>query len=442
MKQLINRLHADPVKQREDLISIDNEDVPNWQRQTVWNEDEMGLLAASIILNYPIGMIILWKKTTDGVRVPIDGRQRLTAIKHFVEGRIAIPTVNMVPDELKGRKYILLPGDLEKGIKELAIKDRDNFDGYELSIVQYEKIPEPIAMDIFVCLQRGKVLTKTETRAALGGRLCNFVTKLTSAPRLTGEDEEDDEESPSESLHPFFKQVNVRNSRKAHRNLCDVMLHEFLNPGQDKHWSSLESMYRDKAQTLTAADEDGFRTSLGKFLKAFQKGRGFAKKLVPQLRSAFLILTVFRAWRELTDQYALPDDFSFADSFCEFERLRVENSDESPWQSFTNELSNAGYSKNRIDSRHAILMSFLLRKCEGATLRDTKRTFSEEQKLAIWDRAGHQCEWLDGAKRCKKVLENFREGDADHIVKWSSGGPTSLANGRLLCQKHNRMPRP
>jgi hypothetical protein len=46
----------------------------------------------------------------------------------------------------------------------------------------------------------------------------DFVTELTSEVKLVV-DESDEEELPSR--HPFFQKVNVRNIRKAHRNICD-----------------------------------------------------------------------------------------------------------------------------------------------------------------------------------------------------------------------------
>jgi len=158
IKQLINRLNANRETERNILISAEDFDVPAWQRQIVWTPEDMGLLAYSIIRNYPIGMMVLWKKL-DGIRVPIDGRQRLRAIREFAEGRIAIPSLRSIPDEFKNSKYKLLKGDEEKGFRLLDMSYRETFDDYEPSIVQYDDIEEASAMDIFVKLEGGKSLT-------------------------------------------------------------------------------------------------------------------------------------------------------------------------------------------------------------------------------------------------------------------------------------------
>lgn len=327
IKQLINRLSASREKERNILISVDDFDVPSWQRQIVWTEDDMGLLAYSLIRNYPIGMVVLWKKP-DGIRVPIDGRQRLTAIREFAEGRIAIPSLRGIPDEFKNTKYKLLEGDEEKGFKLLNMRCREIFDDYEPSIVQYDELDEPTAMDVFVKLQGGKSLTKTEIRAALGGKLCDFVTELTGMVKEVSDDS--DEEEPS-TQHPFFHKVNVRNVRKAHRNICDVLLHEYLYSGQDKHWSSLEGMYLDKAITLTEEEQSKFRAILGRFQRALEMDTG---RMLPQLRSAFLILSFFKAWREVIEGYVLPKNFSFVEIVRTFETQRQEHQQDAPWINF------------------------------------------------------------------------------------------------------------
>jgi hypothetical protein len=437
VKQLINRFSADRRAERHILISTDDRDVPRWQRQIVWSPVEMGLLGYSIINNYPIGMIVLWKKK-DGIRVPIDGRQRLRAIREFGEGRVAIPDIKGIPEDFKNAKYRLLEGDKERGFKLLDLKHRETFDDYEPYIVQYDEIDEAMAMDIFVKLQGGKSLTKTEVRAALGGKLCDFVTQLTYGSEVSMEADESDEEEPP-ARHPFFRKVNVRNIRKAHRNICDILVHEYLYPDQDKHWTSLETMYLDKAKTLTDSEESGFTTTLGRFQRSVEIVEGRRRIALPQLRSAFLILSFFKTWRELNLVYALPREFSFPEIVRDFENQRAKKSHEMPWVDFSAALSNAGYAQHRIKTRHDILMSYVLRRYPSLTPKDKRRrTFTEAQKIAIWDRAGRQCEWEEAGKRCSERFADFREAEADHLVKWKEGGPTSIENGRLLCTYHNR----
>ncbi len=433
LKKLMNRMsprEGDDVE----LISAADSEVPSWQRNVVWTDEEMGLLALSVLQNYPIGLIILWRKS-NGVHVPIDGRQRLTALENFYTGLVAIPDLPGVPEDYKNRKFQLHAGDAAK-YRRLDLRDRENFEDYEPQIVEFERIDETTAMDIFIKLQGGKSLTKNEVRSALGGKLCDFVTELTSPSTATTEDDEEEDE-PS-SHHPFFRQINIRNVRKAHRNLCDVLLHEQLYPGTNKHWSSLEAMYRDKSTTLSEVEKAAFRTRLGQFQRACTFAEGGTRQVLPQLKSAFLVLTFFRAWKEIESVYSKPRNYNFADCIRAFESLRIQHKDETPWVNFTSALSNAGYSENRIAERHMILTSFILRRFPTMAPKDTNRTFTDEQKIAIWDRADRQCEYVTDGVRCSERFANFREADADHIVRWIEGGNTTLENGRLLCQAHNR----
>lgn len=432
-KQLVRRLHANRETEAAQLISIDDVDVPAWQRQLVWTDEDMGLLIYSILRGYPIGQMILWKKA-NGIRVPIDGRQRLTAIKRFAEGHIAIPSLRHIPAEFHGKKYV--QGAAEPADILLSVELRDVFDDYEPAILEYEDIEEDIAKDIFVKLQGGKSLNKAEVRAALPGLVTDFVSELTSIPAELGETDDEEEEEPP-SRHPFFAEVNIPNRRKAHRNLCDILLHEFLYPGQDKHWSSLESMYLDKSSTLTNRERDGYRTTLNRFYQDVQVQVGEQRKVHPRLKSAFLILTYFRAWREVK-KYAMGDGYSFVDDIRDFEEARQANANVVPYVNFNAALSNAGYAQNRTAERHNILMSQILRNHPNATLRDPQRTFTEDQKIVIWERARGRCEWEDNGQRCPEEFADFRAADADHIVRWVDAGPTSVENGRLLCIPHNR----
>jgi Protein of unknown function DUF262 len=319
VKQLINRFNASRETDRSRVISVDDFDVPSWQRQVVWSPEDMGLLAYSIVNYYPIGMIILWRKA-DGIRVPIDGRQRLTAIRLFAEGKVSIPALRHIPPAFHNTKYKLLEGDEAAGYCLLDLAYREVFDDYDPSILEYEAIDERTAMDIFVKLQGGKALTKAEVRAALGGRLADFVTDLTSSVINSDTSSEEEEEAIAPLQHPFFVEVNIPNTRKGHRGLCDVLLHEFLYPGLDKHWSSLETMYLDKANTLTDDEKDRFRQMLNQFYRDVQMEIGGRRQVLPQLRSTFLILTYFRAWRELHNEYAIPRNFPFTELVQKFER--------------------------------------------------------------------------------------------------------------------------
>ncbi len=434
IKNLMNRMEANRKTDTGYVISVEESDVPAWQRQVVWTEDEMGLLAYSIIRGFPIGMIILWNKP-NGIRVPIDGRQRLNAIREFYKGNIAIPALPIVEDFYKNKKYKLNPNEEKKGFSKLSIVDKDAFDDYELKCIEYGGIEEKVAMKIFVMLQGGKSLTKTEVRAALGGKLCDFITLITTDRKSIDDENEEIIEDPK---NPFFKALstNTPNRRKSHRNIADILIHEFFYSNQDKHWSSLENMYQEKANSLLENDKKKFKTLLNNFLRDVTIKVKGEKVLMPQLKTAYFILTVFKVWYDLKRNYDLPSDILFSKCISEFEVLRATNPKIIPYVNFTSALGNAGYAQNRINERHQILMSYILKKYPTAKFknRDSKRIFSIEQKIAIWERADKKCQFPN----CSDEFPNFKDADADHIIMWNKNGETTVENGRLLCKKHNR----
>ena len=437
LKNLLHRMHANRDTSPREVISVDDADLPSWQRQLVWTNDEMGLLCYSILHGYPIGQIVLWR-LDNGIRVPIDGRQRLTAIVRFFEGHVSLPDLPHIGPEYRGKKYVVREGESPENL--LNVRLRDHFDDYEPAILEYEDIDEDIAKDIFVKLQGGKSLTKTEVRAALPGLVTDFVSDLTAPVTPLSNDVSEEEPEPTPSQHRFFSQLQVSNRRKAHRNICDILLHEYLYPGRDKHWSSLESLYLEKAKTLSERERSGFRKSLTRFYRSVCVGSESESSVHPRLRSAFLILTYYRAWRAL-EALVLPEEFAFLEVVREFESLRQENKDDPPFVNFNSALSNAGYAMNRCEQRHRIVCNFILDRIPDAEPRDATRGFTVDQKVAIWDRAEGQCEWEENGQRCSEKFADFRAADADHVVKWSEGGVTSIANGRLLCPRHNRAPR-
>ena len=84
-------------------------------------------------------------------------------------------------------------------------------------------------------------------------------------------------------------------------------------------------------------------------------------------------------------------------------------------------------------SRHDFLKNWFLEKIDDLELiiRDSQRIFTQEQRVILYARSGGKCQI------CNKPItqDNF---DADHIVRHTDGGATSLKNGRALCIPCNR----
>jgi hypothetical protein len=195
-------------------ISAEDVEVPAWQRSIVWKATQQGNLALSIILGYPIGQIILWTAREKGPRVPVDGRQRLSAIKAFREGKASIPNDSWVEPRYRGCFY-----EAKFGTPALEAEDRERFDQYELSILEISpETPRETVMDVFVRLQAGMPLSMPEIRSALGGEVCDFVTTIVPSPdsvQLADDDDEDAEQKIPIGRHKFFRTLLKQQERKS-----------------------------------------------------------------------------------------------------------------------------------------------------------------------------------------------------------------------------------
>lgn len=63
--------------------------IPDFQRPWVWNKDKVRKLFTSLYRRYPVGAMVFWPNRTNGDQRHslIDGRQRLTALYHVIQGR-------------------------------------------------------------------------------------------------------------------------------------------------------------------------------------------------------------------------------------------------------------------------------------------------------------------------------------------------------------------
>ena len=69
---------------------------------------------------------------------------------------------------------------------------------------------------------------------------------------------------------------------------------------------------------------------------------------------------------------------------------------------------------------------------------DPRRKFEANEVQAIIDRDGCRCAFKDAATGAQCTETDIKKLEVDHIIPWSKGGRTTIANGQLLCEHHNR----
>ncbi|MGW4499500.1 DUF262 domain-containing protein [Micromonospora sp. NPDC004336] len=205
-----------PLKQVSDLVkSADYDLQPDFQRRPRWSREQQSRLIESFIMNVPVPPVFLYETEYSRYEV-MDGRQRLTAISDFYEGRFELEGLEHWA-ELNGRRYDSLPEQVRRGI------DRR----YLSSIVllhETAKSPEQAGRLKQLVFERintgGEDLSPQEKRNALFpgelNKLCIRLARLPSLCQMWGipsptEDEDLGNPSwqppPELADHPAFKRM-------------------------------------------------------------------------------------------------------------------------------------------------------------------------------------------------------------------------------------------
>lgn len=139
-----------------------------YQREKVWSDEKKSFLIDSILKNYPIPPIFLRMKidsdTGSTKYEVIDGKQRLTSIKDFIDGNIFLPEDfggdGVGNEELNGASF----EDLGKQEYE---KYKKQFWHYRIPVIFIETTDEIMVKSVFDRLNRnGEPLVPQELRHA------------------------------------------------------------------------------------------------------------------------------------------------------------------------------------------------------------------------------------------------------------------------------------
>ncbi|HFC9438880.1 TPA: DUF262 domain-containing protein, partial [Vibrio cholerae] len=120
---------------------------PEYQRKSIWSDEQQSLLIDSILKNIPIPPIFLREhidkqgKTSFEV---IDGKQRLTSIFRFIDNEIS--TIDDDTDPLH-----------DDWLAGLTFSDLENNDGFESILEEFWRYPLPIE---YVYTKDDKVVDK------------------------------------------------------------------------------------------------------------------------------------------------------------------------------------------------------------------------------------------------------------------------------------------
>ena len=127
---------------------------PDFQREFIWKEDQQSKLIESVLMRIPLPVFYL-AEDEDGRMVVVDGLQRLSTFRNFMEGGLRL--------RLKDSP------DLDrKGFEDLSPRLQNRVE--DCNLVMYvidAKVPERARLDIFDRVNSGKPLTRQQMRNSL-----------------------------------------------------------------------------------------------------------------------------------------------------------------------------------------------------------------------------------------------------------------------------------
>lgn len=167
------RISKDQFSAFELLRNIDRNKIilaPEFQRNDVWKDNQRSELIESILMNIPIPLIYLFEDKK-GIKQVVDGRQRLTSLKRFLNNEFKLTQLK-VKSEHNGKTFKELPAELQAKIEDYQIN----------AYVIQPPTPEIIKFNIFDRVNRaGTQLNKQEMRHALyQGRATELLADLSN----------------------------------------------------------------------------------------------------------------------------------------------------------------------------------------------------------------------------------------------------------------------
>jgi hypothetical protein len=397
---------------------------PGFQRQSVWQERDRAQLIDSIIRNYPLPAIFLYKREEAGHLVfdVIDGKQRIESLLMFVgamRGRFKSRTQLPGSDDVE---WIDWPAMKRKGLQHLIT-------GYEIPVIEVDgELGEII--EVFVRINStGKALTRQEKLHARYYRSAF----LKDASRL------------ARKFEDYFLANKIFSAGQIDRMkhvefMCELMLSLVQEDVLNKKTAL------DRVMQSNSIDRRQLKAATAMATKALNR----VKKMFPQLRTTRL--------RQITDFYTL----SVLIGKYEQERmiLTERRRNQLAWdllRTFTTrvdevrELQRKAKGARPDQELYREYMMTVMQATDEVTQRrkresiidnilkplftrkDSQRSFTPEQRRIMWNTtANRTCTH----KGCSSKL-TWDDFTIDHVNPHSKGGRSQLENAALMCRAHN-----
>ncbi len=407
---------------------------PEYQRGTVWSQDQQKRLIDSVMRGYKLPVIYLHynKRTAAGITQEsydiIDGQQRIRALHHFSEG--AFPLFDIDDKRAKFPRFLLgKPCDWGgKDVHALSDELRERFYETEMPVAFIESEDSNEVRDLFVRLQSGLPLNFQEKRHAYPGQFNDFILALGGKPDL-----------PRYPGHPFFQRVLK------------------MKPGQDRGKTrtlaaQIAMLFLERRNSSSDTVPDINATAIDEYYYAnldFDEGSPDCKRLRdilykldqllgdrkgPALRAhdaIHLVLLLDAIWDDYTRSWESTLEnaqASFSAALAKAAQSAKRGEPDETWLNYgvwTRSNSDRG---ENIRRRHNFYTGRMFEFLGNLTPKDPKRSYGTLEREFVYWRDEKACQV------CKAEVA-WDEAEIHHVEEHHQGGRTTLDNG-VLVHKH------
>lgn len=418
--------HTPETKTITDLVNLNEDGLlnlePGFQRQSVWSKRDRAKLIDSILRNYPLPAVFLYRREDAGQIIydVIDGKQRIESILMFMgemRGRFGLKTQlpHSEQTEWVDWKYLC------KRNQQPLIT------GYKIPVIEVDGEVGDI-IDLFVRINStGKALTPQEKRRA----------KYCESPFLREADK------LARRYEAYFLDMGILGSgqisRMKHIELtCELLLSVFRGDVINR------KAVLDRVMAPGGLTEAQIRKATSRTATALNR----VKRMFPKLHTTrmrhladFYSLTVLVSKFEsegliLTDRKRnhLAWDLlaAFSTNVDEVRENQRKAKGARPNQELYREyLLTVSQMSDDVNQRRK--REDILRKLIGSLFakKDAQRGFTPEQRRILWNTSAER-----KCTRCPRRL-SWTDFTIDHIDPHSKGGRSRLENAALMCRSCN-----
>lgn len=379
--------------------------IPEVQRDLVWTKSQKQLLIDSIMRDIDIPKLYFRDVQIDGKLKfeVIDGQQRLNAIFGYMKDEFEMPK-DADPfngEDIAGKKF-----------SELTTGTRVAFQSKSLDIVHLVDYTQEEIDETFLRLQNGTPLKAAEKRRAIAGEMRNVVKEL--------------------AKHPYFtKCCGFKNDHYNFEDVSTKVLKQLMEGDKTPLTAPALAKFYEHNPVISSNDK-----APKNVVKAYNfLVKAFKELSSPQLKkyAAMDLAVIVNSLLNTYNLQSYPKEFGRVYlSFLDEKALNAEKSEEEQDPKMV-AYSNAsrGDSIEYVEYRKNYLRDYILSNMTYLETKDATRLFTQDQRMVIFRKSGGKCQICG----CDITEDDF---EADHIIPYAQGGPTTIANGQALCSTCNK----